>query len=47
MNVVQARNIRSPSGVGYGRNPKVFMKPGDVVEVEVKEIGILRNRVET
>ena len=26
----------SPSGVGYGRNPKVFMKPGDVVEVEVK-----------
>jgi 2-keto-4-pentenoate hydratase/2-oxohepta-3-ene-1,7-dioic acid hydratase in catechol pathway len=37
----------SPSGVGYGRNPKVFMKPGDVVEVEVKEIGILRNTVET
>jgi 2-keto-4-pentenoate hydratase/2-oxohepta-3-ene-1,7-dioic acid hydratase in catechol pathway len=33
----------SPSGVGYGRNPKVFMKPGDVVEVEVKEIGVLRN----
>jgi 2-keto-4-pentenoate hydratase/2-oxohepta-3-ene-1,7-dioic acid hydratase in catechol pathway len=37
----------SPSGVGYGRNPKVFMKPGDVVEVEVKEIGVLRNTVET
>ena len=36
----------SPSGVGYGRNPKVFMKPGDVVEVEVKEIGVLRNPVE-
>jgi 2-keto-4-pentenoate hydratase/2-oxohepta-3-ene-1,7-dioic acid hydratase in catechol pathway len=36
----------SPSGVGYGRNPKVFMKPGDVIEVEVKEIGILRNTVE-
>jgi len=35
----------SPSGVGYGRNPKVFMKPGDVIEVEVKEIGILRNPV--
>ena len=35
----------SPSGVGYGRNPKVFMKPGDVVEVEVKEIGILRNPI--
>ena len=35
----------SPSGVGFGRNPKVFMKPGDVVEVEVKEIGVLSNRV--
>lgn len=36
----------SPSGVGYGRNPKVFMKPGDVVEVEVKQIGVLRNPIE-
>lgn len=36
----------SPSGVGFGRNPQVFMKPGDVVEVEVKEIGILRNPIE-
>jgi acylpyruvate hydrolase len=35
----------SPSGVGYGRNPKVFMKAGDVVEVEVKAIGVLRNTV--
>jgi 2-keto-4-pentenoate hydratase/2-oxohepta-3-ene-1,7-dioic acid hydratase in catechol pathway len=36
----------SPSGVGFGRDPKVFMKPGDVVEVEVKQIGILRNPIE-
>jgi 2-keto-4-pentenoate hydratase/2-oxohepta-3-ene-1,7-dioic acid hydratase in catechol pathway len=36
----------SPSGVGFGRNPKVFMKPGDVVEVEVRQIGILRNPIE-
>ncbi|HEY7238750.1 MAG TPA: fumarylacetoacetate hydrolase family protein [Burkholderiales bacterium] len=36
----------SPSGVGFGRNPKVFMKPGDVVEVEVREIGVLRNPIE-
>jgi 2-keto-4-pentenoate hydratase/2-oxohepta-3-ene-1,7-dioic acid hydratase in catechol pathway len=36
----------SPSGVGFGRNPKVFMQPGDVVEVEVKQIGILRNPIE-
>jgi 2-keto-4-pentenoate hydratase/2-oxohepta-3-ene-1,7-dioic acid hydratase in catechol pathway len=35
----------SPSGVGYGRTPKLFMKPGDVVEVEVRQIGILRNPV--
>jgi 2-keto-4-pentenoate hydratase/2-oxohepta-3-ene-1,7-dioic acid hydratase in catechol pathway len=36
----------SPSGVGFGRNPKLFMKPGDVVEVEVEEIGVLRNPIE-
>jgi 2-keto-4-pentenoate hydratase/2-oxohepta-3-ene-1,7-dioic acid hydratase in catechol pathway len=35
----------SPSGVGYGRNPKVFMKAGDTVSVEVKGIGILSNPV--
>jgi acylpyruvate hydrolase len=36
----------SPSGVGYGRSPKRFMKAGDVVEVEVEGIGLLRNRLE-
>jgi 2-keto-4-pentenoate hydratase/2-oxohepta-3-ene-1,7-dioic acid hydratase in catechol pathway len=36
----------SPSGVGFGRNPKLFMKPGDVVEVEVKQIGVLRNTIQ-
>ncbi|HEX9397060.1 MAG TPA: fumarylacetoacetate hydrolase family protein [Burkholderiales bacterium] len=35
----------SPSGVGFGRNPKVFMKAGDVIEVEVKGIGVLRNPI--
>jgi acylpyruvate hydrolase len=35
----------SPSGVGYGRNPKVFMKAGDLIEVEVPGIGTLSNRV--
>jgi 2-keto-4-pentenoate hydratase/2-oxohepta-3-ene-1,7-dioic acid hydratase in catechol pathway len=35
----------SPSGVGFGRNPKVFMKAGDVVEVEVAAIGVLRNPI--
>ena len=36
----------SPSGVGYGRSPKLFMKAGDVVEVEVEGIGVLRNPVQ-
>ena len=35
----------SPSGVGYGRNPKVFMKAGDTIEVEVSGIGTLSNPV--
>jgi acylpyruvate hydrolase len=35
----------SPSGVGYGRNPKVFMKAGDTIEVEVSGIGVLSNPV--
>lgn len=35
----------TPSGVGYARKPPVFMKHGDVVEIEVDGIGILRNPV--
>ena len=35
----------SPAGVGYGRNPKIFMKAGDTVTVTVKEIGTLSNPV--
>jgi acylpyruvate hydrolase len=35
----------TPSGVGYPRNPPVFMKPGDVVEVEIEGIGILVNTI--
>ena len=31
--------------VGYGRNPKVFMKAGDTIEVEVSGIGVLSNPV--
>lgn len=36
----------SPSGVGFARNPQVFMKPGDVVEVFGEGIGSLMNPVE-
>lgn len=35
----------TPGGVGAARNPPVFMDEGDVVEVEVKPIGTLRNHV--
>ena len=35
----------SPAGVGYGRNPKVFMKPGDIVTATVEEVGTLANPV--
>ena len=35
----------SPAGVGFGRDPKLFMKAGDRIEVSVKQIGTLSNPV--
>ncbi len=35
----------TPSGVGGARKPPVFMKAGDVCEVEIEGIGVLRNPV--
>lgn len=35
----------TPAGIGWARTPKLFMKPGDVVEVEIEGIGILRNPI--
>ncbi len=35
----------TPQGVGFARTPPEFMKPGDLVEIEIERIGILRNRV--
>lgn len=35
----------TPGGVGFKRVPPVFMKPGDVVEIEIENIGILRNTI--
>jgi 2-keto-4-pentenoate hydratase/2-oxohepta-3-ene-1,7-dioic acid hydratase in catechol pathway len=35
----------TPGGVGFVRKPPVFMKPGDVFEVEVERVGTLRNEV--
>jgi len=36
----------TPGGVGNKRTPQVFMKPGDVIEIEVDAIGVLRNGIE-
>ncbi len=35
----------TPGGVGVFRQPPVFLRPGDVVEVETEGLGILRNPV--
>ncbi|GAA3392502.1 fumarylacetoacetate hydrolase family protein [Cryptosporangium minutisporangium] len=35
----------TPSGVGYARDPQWLLQPGDVVEVEVERIGVLRNPI--
>ena len=36
----------TPEGVGFARKPPEFMKVGDVVEVEIEGIGVLRNRIQ-
>ncbi len=35
----------SPAGVGYGREPKIFLRPGDTVTVSAAVIGTLSNPV--
>jgi 2-keto-4-pentenoate hydratase/2-oxohepta-3-ene-1,7-dioic acid hydratase in catechol pathway len=35
----------TPAGVGFTRKPPVFLKPGDVVEVEIDGLGTLKNPV--
>ena len=36
----------TPSGVGHARKPPVWMRPGDVCEIDIEGIGILRNPIE-
>jgi acylpyruvate hydrolase len=36
----------TPSGVGAGMKPPCFLQPGDVVEIAMEPIGVLRNRFE-
>ena len=35
----------TPGGVGWSRKPPIFMKHGDVCEVEIEKLGILRNPI--
>ncbi|MGB7436960.1 MAG: fumarylacetoacetate hydrolase family protein [Candidatus Acidiferrum sp.] len=35
----------TPEGVGVFRKPPIFLKPGDVVEIEIEKLGVLRNPV--
>jgi 2-keto-4-pentenoate hydratase/2-oxohepta-3-ene-1,7-dioic acid hydratase in catechol pathway len=35
----------TPAGVGFARTPSVYLKPGDVVEVEIERLGVLSNPV--
>ena len=35
----------TPAGVGWSRKPPRFMEPGDVCEVEIEGVGLLRNPI--
>jgi 2-keto-4-pentenoate hydratase/2-oxohepta-3-ene-1,7-dioic acid hydratase in catechol pathway len=35
----------TPAGVGFARNPPVWLQPGDVIEITIEGIGTIRNRV--
>ncbi len=36
----------TPGGVGFKRNPPVYMQDGDVVEVEVSKVGVLSTNIQ-
>jgi acylpyruvate hydrolase len=35
----------TPGGVGFARQPPVWMQPGDVIEITIEGVGTIRNRV--
>ncbi|MCG8587004.1 MAG: fumarylacetoacetate hydrolase family protein, partial [Pirellulales bacterium] len=35
----------TPPGVGVARKPRIFLKPGDVAEVQIERVGLLSNPV--
>jgi 2-keto-4-pentenoate hydratase/2-oxohepta-3-ene-1,7-dioic acid hydratase in catechol pathway len=37
----------TPDGVGFARKPPVWMKPGDICEIDIEGIGVLRNSIES
>jgi len=36
----------TPSGVGHARKPPIWMKQGDVIEIEIEGVGLLSNPIE-
>ena len=36
----------TPSGVGHPRKPPIWMKPGDVCEIDIEGVGVLSNSIE-
>ena len=35
----------TPAGVGQARNPPVWMKAGDTIEIDIEKVGTLRNPI--
>jgi 2-keto-4-pentenoate hydratase/2-oxohepta-3-ene-1,7-dioic acid hydratase in catechol pathway len=35
----------TPGGVGFSRTPLIYMKVGNLCEISIEQIGVLRNRV--
>jgi acylpyruvate hydrolase len=36
----------TPSGVGHARTPQLWMKPGDICEIDIEQVGVLSNPIE-
>ena len=43
--LMMSRAAGTPEGGGFKRNPPIFLHHGDVVEVEIEGVGLLRNPV--
>ena len=35
----------TPGGVGFARQPPVWLEPGDIIEITIESVGTIRNRV--